>query len=171
MACRGVLFAINEEIKEKLLSVGRTEIVEHIVEEIEEVFFENNRDGLAEVDKAWDAIQRAFSNGKLLFTKEGEYPLNHLIFGESVLYGDRDDEDDYIVTLNNPQMVKDIYRALEMLDESSFKQKYQAIDESEYGLPMGDDDFQYTWDWLKDTLLFWKMASEQNLYVIFTVDQ
>jgi len=171
MGCLGVTFAIDEKTKDTLLSMKRSEIVDYIADELEETFFAEKREYTAEYDKSWDATHRAFSNGKLRFEKDGSYPLNHLIYGEQVLYGDGEDEEDYIITLNNPAVVKDIYFALTQLDENSFREKYYLIDEKEYDFPMSEEDFEYSWGWLKSSLAFWKIASEQNLYVIFTVDQ
>ena len=171
MSCLGVMFAIDEKMKEKLLSMKRTEIVDYVKDELEGNFFEEKRTHLAEFDKSWDATQRAFSNGKLRFEKDGEYPLNHFICGERVLYGDGENEEDYIITLNSPAVVKDIYSALKLLDESTFRAKYDLIDEVEYGFPKSEEDFHYSWSWLQTSIEFWKTASEQNLYVLFTVDQ
>jgi len=171
MGCLGVTFAIDEKTKDILLSMKRSEIVDYIIDEIEETFFAEKTEYTAEYDKSWDATHRAFSKGKLRFEKDGDYPLNHLIYGEHVLYGDGENEGDYIITLNNPAVVKDIYLALTQLDESNFRKKYYSIDEKEYGLPMSEEDFEYSWGWLRNSLTFWKIASEQNLYVIFTVDQ
>ncbi|MDR1410039.1 MAG: hypothetical protein LBJ12_07245 [Oscillospiraceae bacterium] len=66
---------------------------------------------LAELDKARDAIRRAFSNSTLTFSKNGDYLLNHFVFDENVLYGDKVDEEDYIVTLSSPEILKGICHA------------------------------------------------------------
>ena len=171
MGCLGVTFAIDEKVKDTLISMKRSKIVDYIKDEIEETFFAEKSEYMAEYDKSWDATHRAFSNGKLRFEKDGDYPLNHLIFGEHVLYGDGENEEDYIVTLTSPAVVKDIYLALVQLKESNFRKKYYLIDEKEYDFPMSEEDFGYSWGWLHKSLAFWKIASEQNLYVIFTVDQ
>jgi hypothetical protein len=55
--------------------------------------------------------------------------------------------------------------------ESSFKDKYFAIDGDKYGFPLTDEDFEYSWRWPESMLPFWKLTAESNLHVIFSVDQ
>jgi len=64
MACRGVHFAITNEVANKLLSlVGDDDaVIEFIQEEIEEQW---EVDWLAESDKAWDAMHRCLTDGHL----------------------------------------------------------------------------------------------------------
>ena len=171
MACRGVLFAIEKKLAEKIESMKRENIVEFIQEEIEEEFFSKTPEYVAELDKSWDAAHRTFSNSTMTFKKEGNYPLNHLILGASVIYGDKESEADYIVTINSPKIVKDIYKTLSLLTESDFREKYFAMDENACGFSLTDEDCTYTWDWINGTIPFWKTASEKNFFVIFTVDQ
>ena len=171
MSCLGVLFAIDGQMEQKLLGIDRSEVVDFLQEEIEEVFFTEYPDMKAELDKSWDAIHRAFSNSTMTFEKKGDYPLNHVILGASVVYGDGEDEDDYVITINPPEIVKDVYEALSSLTESGFREKYFSIDPDEYGFPLTDEDFGYSWEYLESTLPFWKSAAEANKYVVFSVDQ
>jgi hypothetical protein len=157
---------------DRLKSLERDAVVEFIQEDIEEIFFDNSREYLAELDKSWDALQRMFSkNWNDLGSKDGEYPFNHLIFGSQVIYGDLVGEDDYIVTLKSQQQVHDIAKVVDTLTEAVFKEKYYAIDQAAYGYPLSEEDCEYTWDWFTRSIPFWKKASEENLFVIFTVDQ
>ena len=48
---------------------------------------------------------------------------------------------------------------------------YFAIDPEEYGCPMDEEDFGYTWGYLSDSLPFWHSAAEKGLWVLFDVDQ
>jgi len=169
MSCRGVLFAIDEKLVTQLKSMERDDLVDFIADNVEEEFFAEKPEYVAELDKSWDAIRRSFLADHDLTAKEGDYPLSHIIFGSEVLYGDNDGED-YVITLKTPQQVQDISKALEKLTKSSFKEKYYAIDETAYGFPLDDEDYEYTWNWLRDTMPFWRKASKNNLFVIFTVD-
>ncbi|MDR0233908.1 MAG: YfbM family protein [Zoogloeaceae bacterium] len=172
MSCLGVCFALEEGMVDKLKSVKRAELVGLIKEEIETDFFENKRELMAEFGKSWYAIQLAFSgNCNDLRSKKCESPLSYLICGSQVLYGDKEDEEGYIVTLKTPQEVRDIYNALTVLTESAFKEKYHAIDEKVYDYSLSEEDFEYTWGWLMESIPFWQTASENGLYVIFTADQ
>jgi len=169
MACRGVLFAIDEKLVAQLKSMERDDLVDFISNDVEEELFAEKPEYVAELDKSWDAIRRSFLANNDLTAKEGNYPLSHIIFGSEVLYGDND-EDDYIITLKTPQQVQDISNALEKFTKSEFKEKYYSIDEASYGFPLVDEDCEYSWNWLKDTIPFWRRASKDNLFVIFTVD-
>jgi hypothetical protein len=172
MACRGVFFAIDEKTVQTLKNEMRSSIVGYIQEEIEEVYFADLKTQVAEIDKAWDAIHRAFSESELEFEPTtGTYPSNMIIMGGEALYGDSDKEDDYIITLKNPSVVADIYIFLSKLTEAEFRAMYFKIDEAKYEFPTDEQDFKYTWDWLIGTIDFWKNASEKNLAVIFNVDQ
>ena len=172
MACLGVFFAIDEKTVQALKDAKRAELVAYVQEKIEEVYFAERASQVAEINKAWDAIHRAFAESELDFDPAtGAYPANWIIMGGAVLYGDQDAEDDYIITLKNPAAVRDIYNYLSRLTETEFKKLYFKIDPDKYGFPPDEQDFIYTWEWLSGALDFWKNASEKNLSVIFTVDQ
>ena len=172
MSCLGVFFAIDKETVQDLKKEKRSNLVDFMQENIEEVYFTERKAQLSEVDKAWDAIQRAFGGGELEWKPSGgAYPANIIVLGGEILYGDNDNEDDYIISLKNPAEVADIYKFLSELQEPEFREHYFKIDQDKYWFGGGDDDFEYTWYWLSGTVDFWKNAAEQNLSVIFTVDQ
>jgi hypothetical protein len=172
MACRGVFFAIDENTTRFLENMSRATIVEYIENEIEEVYFDKYREKVAETDKAWDAIQRAFSEGELEFAPTtGIYPANSIVLGGKILYGDKEREGDYIVSLKTPEMVSDIYSFLSALEKEQFRADYLKIDKENYGFEVDEQDFEYTWNWLVGTLDFWKNAANERLFVLFTVDQ
>lgn len=150
MACLGVLFAITQDQVTKLRSfqddVSR---LRYLQEELEEYYFNNEPEYLAEMDKAWDAIHRCLTNGKLEY-KGGSYPLNHVIFGGEMLYSGND----YIISLKTPEQVKDISNAIQSVEESAFKNNYFKISAKEYGPNYGREDCEYTWDWFNDCVPF-----------------
>lgn len=45
------------------------------------------------------------------------------------------------------------------------------IDEEDYGMETDEEDFEYTWEYIQDSLDFWKTAAEEKRYVLFTVDR
>jgi len=172
MACRGVFFSIDERTVQTLKKQDRADIVEYLVEEIEEVYFEEYENQVAEIDKAWDAVQRAFSESECDVNHlKGMYPSNMIILGGEMLYGDKDGEDDYIISLKNPAEVADIYKYISTLSEHEFRELYFKIDKEKYGFDVDEQDFSYTWSWLSETIAFWQIATEKKLSVIFTVDQ
>lgn len=170
MACLGVLFSIDDEEVGKIMGKERDELIEYIQEEIEEEYFSKKTDQLAELDKSWDAIHRSFCDGELLFN-DGKSDFSFTILNGEILYGDKDSEEDYIVSFKNSDQVAAVSEALNKLSREEFKEKYFKIDEKKYGFPISEEDFEYTWSWLENTFEFWNNAAKHKLSVIFTVDQ
>jgi hypothetical protein len=121
---------------------------------------------VAELDKSWDALHRSLTDGKLEYTN-GQFPFNHVILGGEILYN----AGDYIITLKTPEQVKDIAIAIEQLEKNALRDGYRKIDEDDYGSPLTEEDFEYTWEWMEGTKDFWTTAAANNRHVLFTVDQ
>lgn len=69
MSCLGVLFSLDKESVDKLKSFeSDEERLDHLQMEIEEEYFNKYPDKLCELDKAWDAIHRTLTDGKLEWT-------------------------------------------------------------------------------------------------------
>ena len=66
MGCLGVHYALNEDevvaLKAQPSDAAR---LDYLQEEIEEIYFGERREWLAESDKAWDAIHRTLTDGKI----------------------------------------------------------------------------------------------------------
>lgn len=170
MSCLGVLFALDEPSLNKLKKIPRNELPDYIGCQLEEEWFSQHPDLLAELDKSWDAAHRALTDGNLLFG-DGCSPLSGVILGGTVLYGDKEGEEDYIITLKSPQQVKAISSALKNLTKEDFRRRYFAIDEEAYEHFIDEDDFNYTWDWLEGSFPLWEKAAQEGLWMLFTVDQ
>jgi Domain of unknown function (DUF1877) len=167
MSCLGVLFSLDEKEVEKLKKFKSDEDrLQYLQEEIEETHFEKFAERVAELDKSWDALHRSLTDGKLEYTN-GEFPLSHVILGGEIIYF----EDDYIMSLKTPEQVKQIALKVNNVDEKYLKNGYDKIDVVEYGLELTDDDFNYTWIWFDGSKEFWKLAADENRYVLFTADQ
>lgn len=70
----GVLFSLDESEVEKLKSFETDEErLVYLQEEIEENYFEDYPQRVAELDKAWDALHRSLTDGKLEYTN-GTFP-------------------------------------------------------------------------------------------------
>jgi len=141
------------------------ERLEYLQEEIEERYFAESPEYVAESDKSWDAMHRALADGTLTWDG-GMYPLNHTVLAGKLLYS----RDDYIISLKTPAQVKEIASALQDLTEQSFRKRYDAIDGG-YDGELGDEDFEYTWNWLQDVRALYVRAASENRYVLFTADQ
>lgn len=163
MGCLGGFRAITKEELDKLRSVPRADRVPDYLDEMDQ-------EDSCDLDKAWDAIHRALTNGKLEYGGKNP-PGCWVILGGEVLRGDREGEEDYIVTCKNPHQAKRIYQFLQELTEEAFCKLYFAIDPEEYGFELSEEDFEYTWYYLSDSIPFWKNAAEKQLWVLFDVDQ
>lgn len=167
MGCLGVHFAISADDVQRLKSIAdEQERLNHLKEEIEESYFETSPQFFAESDKAWDAMHRALSDGKLSWNG-GAYPLNHTVLGGELLYTDTD----YIMSLKAPEQVREIAAALAAIDEAQFRSRYFAIDAADYGFDLSEEDCGYTWEWFKNVRELFTRAAAEERYVLFTADQ
>lgn len=149
--------------------MGLSERPEFISEELEELYFEEYPERTFELDKSWDAMHRALTDGKLCFDC-GEYPLGMAILGGELLYFDGEEYDDYIITAKSPEQVAELYERLKAFGESDFKKGYDRIDPQEYD-DKDDEDLEYTLEYFTDSIAFWRFAAENRLWVLFTADQ
>ncbi|MBX3426487.1 MAG: YfbM family protein [Pirellulales bacterium] len=167
MSCLGVHFAITAAEAESLVSLPTDEErLEYVQEQLEERYFSESRELVAESDKAWDAMHRALADGELTWDG-GTYPLNHAVLAGTLLYSGSD----YIITLKSPGQVKDIAAALQGLTEPIFRQRYESIDGQSYDGELGDEDFEYTWHWLQEVRALYVRAAAEDRHVLFTADQ
>lgn len=167
MGCLGVHLSLSEPEVRKLKSFAEDcDRLDYFQTEIEEKYFGEHEDRLAQSDKAWDAMHRALADGDLTWDT-GPYPLRLAVIGGEPIYG----EEDYIMSLKTPVEVKDIARALAPLTKEEFRRRYDAIDAGKYGFPKNDEDFAYTWDWLIGVIAFYQRAAAEGRWVLFTADQ
>ncbi len=167
MSCLGVHLALTDEEVDKLESLpSDAERLEYLQEDLEERYFSEHREFLAQSDKAWDAIHRALGDGDLSYTS-GPVPLRFTILGGTPLYYGGD----YIISLKSPLQVGAVAQALQSLTLGDFRKCYDAMDAGKYGFPKSDEDFEYTWHWLAQIRDFYQRAVEAERCVIFTADQ
>jgi hypothetical protein len=167
MSCLGVHFALTAEDVASLQALeDEQERLAFLQEEIEERYFAEPRTYVAESDKSWDAMHRALADGKLSWDG-GSFPLNHAVLGGELLYA----EDDYIMSLKTPEQVQAIATALEALTEPEFRKRYDRIDRKSYDGEIGDEDFEYTWEWFQGVRDLYRRAAAEKRHVLFTADQ
>jgi len=140
--------------------------LDHLVENLEDAYFADREEYLAESDKAWDAMHRTLTDGQLTWDG-GEYPLNHVVLAGELLYT----ESDYIMILKSPEQVRDIAAALRDFTEAEFRKRYFEIDPDLYGCPVDEEDFLYTWGRFHNVRQLYTKAAAENRYVLFTADQ
>jgi len=167
MSCLGVHFALSAEDLATLRSLsGDEKRLEFLIEEVEQRYMDGEKTYAAESDKAWDAMHRLLGDGDLSYDGAG-YPLSHVVLGGEPLYSD----DDYIVSLKSPQQVKDVAAAIVGLDQQRFRALYDALDPDDYDGEMGDEDFEYTWDWFQGVRALFIRAADEGRAIVFTADQ
>ena len=86
MACLGVHFALTPDEVTKLKSYeADSERLDFLCEEIEETYFKEYPEYVAETDKSWDAMHRLLSDGELSYY-DGPEPLRLVVIGGEPIY-------------------------------------------------------------------------------------
>lgn len=168
MSCLGILFAVPEDVIRQIKFLPVSERPRYISEKLEELYLEDYPERTLELDTAWDAIHRSLTDGTLCFDC-GEYPLGGVILGGELLYYDGERYDDYIITAKNPDDVKNIYTRLASLTKKQFQAGYDKIDET-YPDERGSKDFENAWEYLQDSVPFFRLAAQKGLWVMFTAE-
>lgn len=164
MACRGVHFALTDEQRSQLLAIveSQGDVIGFIQEDIEEQW---DTEWLCETDKAWDAIHRCLTDGTL--SDDDSTPFHWCVLNGAQMYVG----DDYIVSFVDASNVKQVSDAIAPLSESEFRVRYNAIDPQDYGMPLSDGDFEYTWSYFTALRDLFGRAANANRSVLFSVDQ
>jgi len=134
-----------------------------VTEEVEEAWDEA---WLYESDKAWDAIHRCLTDGRLEL-ENGSPPLNLVVFGGEQLYT----RGDYYVCFVSKPLVCAVASALKGYSHSDFETAYARLAATSYAGPINADDMEYTWEHLEGLKGFFAKAARAGRSVVFTVDQ
>lgn len=175
MGCLGVLFALTQEDIDSILDDDGSGVINYadrlsmLQDGIEEDYLSDTGRLLkytGELDTAWDAIHRVMTDGHFALDN-GAFPLSYVIMGGESLYA----PDDYYMILKTPDQVKLIWQALQEVTEEWFRERYFKIDAEDYGFDVDESDCLYSWQWFEYSLKVWEIASKENRYMLFTVDQ
>jgi hypothetical protein len=162
----GVHFALDSATETRVLALaeaGNDEALLELLAEIEETWHERRT---CHHDKAWDALHRTLTDGKLEYAN-GTYPLGAAVLGgRQLIAGERE----YTISYLSASQVRDVTEALDVIEEDWFRQRYFALGETDYYGPVDEDDLDYTWADFSDTREFFARSAEAGLAVIFTVD-
>ena len=169
MSCLGVLFAVPEETVEHIRQLPMNERPVFISQELEDEYFEDYPERTCELDKSWDAMHRALTDGTLCFDCK-DFPLGGVILGGELLYFDGEEHDDYIITAKPPLMAAELVKRLEKLSKAEFRRGYEKIDDT-YPDETSKEDLEYTWEYLEDAVPLFRYAEKHGLWVLFTADQ
>ncbi|TCO44930.1 uncharacterized protein DUF1877 [Kribbella antiqua] len=156
----GMHFAITDKDRRKLLDMEGDD--EGISEYVHEVIEERDDDYNVAADKAWDAIHRSLTDGRLGFDN-GASPLNLAVLGGKLLTSGEDE----IVVLVDKDQAPAVAAALMAVTEPSLRTGYERIDAADYPA-FGDEDFDYTWENFVHLTDFWRQAAASKRHVIFT---
>ena len=161
MAARGVHFALTAEEASRLMDTPDSddEKIQAFVGEIEERW---DKEWTQETDKAWDAIHRCLTDGKLEW---GDTPFHMCILPHDNIC----DDEDYIVCFASAEDVKEVWVAIGGIDRDEMRRRYDTLDPDEYDGELSEDDFEYTWNWFEPLRAFFRKAAEHDRAVIFTV--
>ncbi len=166
MGCLGLHLSRDEEQVSALRATPGNQRVEYVQEELEERLWSSEPSRGQETDKAWDAIHRALTDGDLGYDN-GEYPLSHVVLGGEPLYSG----DDYVMSLKTPAQVRAVAAALDAVTKELLRAGYNAIEQASYQGELGEEDFEYTWDWFGGLVEFYRRAAAEGRWVLFTADQ
>ena len=156
----GMHFAITDDDRRQLLQMEGDD--EGLSEFVHEVIEERDDEYNVETDKAWDAIHRSLTDGRLVFDN-GTGPLNLAVLGGRLLTSGGDE----LVVLVDKDQVPAVAEALTAVTEQSLRACYERIDAADYP-EFGDEDFDYTWEDFADLTDFWRRAAASERHVIFT---
>jgi hypothetical protein len=167
MSCLGVHFSIDEAEVRKLRGFDTDpERLAYVQDDLEEHYLGSDPKRAVETDKAWDAIHRALTDGTLDYA-DRKSPFGHLILGGEPLYS----KDDYIMSLKSPAQVQEVLPGLRSMTKERFRPLYFSIPQADYGVPLSEGDFEYTWAHLSGLPPFWELAAAERRYILFTADQ
>ena len=164
MSCRGYFLGLTDADVSEFASLA-SDSYEMMEFANETLYIRCEPDWVTFVDKSWDAIHRCLTNGYML--PDPSNPMARCILGVQEI----DTADNWIVGLCFPEDVKEIDLAIRHLDRDWLHKKYWALPKDEYGIFMSEDDFEYTWDYFRDTQDFFRRAAASGRHSLFIADQ
>jgi hypothetical protein len=168
MAGSGIFFAVDRDTAERLKKTDMAERPFFITKELDEVYFDEYPERTCELEDSWEAVHRALTDGSFCFDC-ADFPLGNAVLGGEVLYFDGKKYDDHIITLKTPEQAKSVFEGLAALDEKTFSKGYAKIPAEEYP-DKSADDCEAAYEYLCDSVSFWRYAAEHGLYVLFTAE-
>lgn len=160
MAGRGVLFAIDDDELASLGDATNDDDVQTLVAGIEARW-----EQACELDKAWDGIHRALTDGRFHRNAEGPFMVPGAVLGGTVLV----EREDSIIVVKAADEVHKIATALAPWDRGRFRSGYFRIDQSEYG-DLEEEDFEYCYAWFERMRAFFAEAAQEERAVVFSAD-
>lgn len=164
MSHLGVHFALSSKDLARLTKLTEPEaLLDFITDDLEERYL-NDHEWAFETDKAWDAIHRCLTDGRLLYAS-GPFPLAYAVLGGRPL----DVGDDYTACLASAARVRKVSKALKDVDEAWMRKRYRSLSKTDYG-ECSAEDFDYTWKSFQGLPAFFAKAAKAGRAVLFTTD-
>lgn len=160
MSGRGVLFAVDDDDLARLGDARDDAEVLAIIDDLEERWDPKHA---CELERAWDAIHRSLTDGRLAFDN-GAPPLSLVILGGHRLL----EGADRIVTAKAPDEVLAIAESLSMWDRDRLRRGYDRIPTRDYG-DLDEEDFDYTWRFFQRAVELYRTAARDQRGVVFSV--
>jgi hypothetical protein len=160
-----MFFALTDEQEAALMATRNDEDVRTFVYEVEEGEWDGEPLD-CETDKAWDAMHRCLSDGTLGCGRRSSL-LDMAVLGGGHHY----EGEDYVVAHLRAHEVVQVAEALETVNKTWMRQRYDQIDPADYQGFLSDEDFDYTWYYFEEVRAFYRQAAAAKRPVIFTVDQ
>ena len=165
MSTLGVHFALSKADLAAIEVIDDPEaLVGFVTEDLEERLLAKGT-WAYQSDKAWEAIHRCLTDGKLLYGS-GPFPRAYAILGGEAL----DAGEDYTACLVRPAQVVKASVALKKVTRAWLRTRYDALRKTPYRSRMSDQDFDYTWENLEGLRTFFLKAARASRAVLFTTD-
>jgi hypothetical protein len=160
MAGRGVLFAIDDDELASLGDAKNDAEVQALVNGIEARW-----EQACELDKAWDGIHRALTDGRFHRNASGPLMVPGAILGGTLLV----ESEEAIIVVKAADEVHQIASALASWDRGRFRSGFYRINQDEYG-DLEEEDFEYCYVWFERMRAFFVEAAQEERAVVFSVD-
>lgn len=157
---RGVLFAIDDEELASLGDADNDDDVRSLVDAIEARW-----EQACELERAWEGIHRALTDGHLGRAAPGPSMVPGAILGGTVLV----EREDTLVIVKPADEVQQISTSLAAWDRRRFRSGYFRIDAAEYG-DLEEEDFEYCYAWFERMRAFFAEAAQEERAIVFFAD-
>jgi len=169
MANRGVFFALNPLVEQKLLTAKDDFALLGVIQaDLEEDWDE---EWLQDTEDAWNALHRCLTDGTLR-GKSGS-PLEKCVLGGRQLHKGNDYTASYLTAAE----VKAVAEALRPITREWYRSRYFGMKKASllhwygYESPINKKDFETTWTYLMATRILFQKAAQAGRAMMFTVDR
>src|SRR5690606_35833632 len=136
-------------------------VSEHLHGTIEERW---ETDFLFEVDKAWEGLDRCFTQSNLADSPDAEALARCFFGGLHLHWGDEE-----VICMILPREARVVGEALARIDKDALRRSHNQVVGDHSQLPAFVEDFDYLWGNFEGLGAFFQRASGANRAVVFSV--